>query len=430
MRIFVLCSLIVMLAMGCVAPERPVTPAGITADATPSGASVSPLATPPTDASILADLADAPPMLELLTFAAWSPDNRFLLGIGDQSAWYEATGVPRMASAANVQDWTEEDFVQFARMRAQTRSPQEFDRGYIWTIDMAGDYGFDLFNSVRYLSGSFFAIYPITVATVDASAALIGEKLLALGYVPSEKTLGTLYSLRPGRAIDLDDPSPLRRLGYHNHMFIINSENAPAAAANGETTVLVAASPEIIEAALDARANPSHSLLGDPYYSAVVALIGSAESPVPGTPVGITFVDNSTDFSPKAAMRKGWQFAQPDEVLEQWYVDHPMDAMQAAAYVGSIDKGEFIITVVAALPTSAKAEENAEVFAERLATWNGLVGEQQSDHWEVEGYGSSVVNRIPVIWSIIRAEEGHEGEVNWGIAAPGYTGYFATSIDN
>lgn len=425
MRVFVLCLLVVMLLTGCVAPTIPAGSANLTTPDAP----VSPLATPPTDASILADLAGAPPMLELLTFAAWTPDNRFLLGIGDQSAWYEATGIPRIATAANVQDWSDAEFSDFRRMQAQTRAPEEFDRGSIWTTEMADDYGFDLFNSVRYLGGSFFVFNPVTVATVEAPAALIEEKLLALGYKPTESALGTLYSLRPGRSIDLDDPSPLRRLGYHNHMFIVNSENAPTGAQTGETTILVAAAPEIIEAALDARANPSHSLLGDPYYSAIVALISSAESPIPGTLVGTTFVDNSADFSLRTAMSKGWTFGQPNEVLEQWYVDHPMDAMQAAAYVGTIDNGEFIITVVAALPTTANAEENAAVFAQRLATWNGLVHAEHSDLWVIDAYGSQLFNNIPVIWATIRAGADSERGLQWGVFIPSDAGYFASSLD-
>ena len=197
-----------------------------------NGAPSTPTA-PPAPVAIVDEPAAVAPLLDLLSFVPDTPENRSMVTFGDVDAWYAATGNARIGSLDEIDTLSDaQREAMLFILPTQTLPPDALGLQYLRTGDLRERLGFNYFDAAQMLQAG----QPpdlITALNVNADPAAIGAVLGTAGYTATEASGATLYSLRDDYEIDMQDSSPVGRLGALNRVAVIDERADPA-------TVLIA----------------------------------------------------------------------------------------------------------------------------------------------------------------------------------------------
>lgn len=339
-------------------------------------------------------------MLDLLSYAADTPENRKWLTLGDMGAWYAATGISLVEGIEDLRNRPDAERERWMYSGSNhTIPPRALGAQYALSEDIKGLYGFDYFGALQFMEAGAPPDV-LTAVTVQAGREEIASALLALGYVESPAEGGTLYSLREDYETDLRDASPLGRLGMLNRVVILNE--APGEG-SGRMALLIARADAPIENALNAHAFPAQSLAGDPYYHAIAQALVAEDDIAGGELVGVIFLSEMPTIDPVMLLGNSDDAAERIAELEAWYSANPLSPWLVTALATYVDGEDVWLKAVVAFPPNADGATNAQSLERRLAEYREVLDlNAGNDIWTPASSGSAEIDGVPVAWATMQ----------------------------
>ncbi len=305
------------------------------------------------------------PLLRLLSYVPDTPDYRSFVQYGDQAAWFESWGFEPFASLADFERRGDEgDFTTTAWMfitAEQTLPPNALGLQYVLQDEMRPAFGFDIFNSDRYLQAGEPPEW-ITLVEGNFSERQIGQALTATGYAADELDDTTLYSINEDYEVTLTSDLPrVAQLGDLNRIVV------------GDDRLVIAKATPVIESALDARSGETPSLADDPAFSAAAAALeGEAVSDM-GALVGAILMDGAQLMDPE--FHFGPRLT-PEmlEAFEESLAELPaLPPYDIAAFATYHQTGQSWLVVALVHPEGTDAEAAAEALQARFESYTSAV---------------------------------------------------------
>jgi hypothetical protein len=338
------------------------------------------------------DLTNEPdtPLLQMLRSVPDNRDNRTFVTYGDAALWHESWEVPRIADLDELEDLDEDERQLWLFVLAdQTIPPPTLGLQYLMSDDMADFYGFDFFDTDRFL----YAGSPpddLTIVTGSFDLDEIADALDDLDYDHDELVEGvTLYSLLDDYEVNLEAPSRIGRLGELNRIVL------------QENQIMIARADDVINDAADAQAGEDDSLADNEEFAAAAIALTAPELVDLGDLVGVIFMERDDFADPDSYA----EFVE-DAILAEMNYDDALPDFELAVFATFHREGKTALALLLILDEDDNGAETAEILGDRLRDYISVVtGRDLDDYWDYEDDFSLTVNDRPVAVAIMEVDD-------------------------
>jgi hypothetical protein len=333
--------------------------------------------------------APSDPLLRLLHFVPDTPEARQWVVYGDEAAWLQSWGVPRVDNVDQLDalDRDPHTYWMFI-MPYQTVPPQVLGVNTFLGENQRDYYGFDLFNADRFLEAG---LPPQTISVIESSAEKqqIANTLIATGYQAQELDGGgTLYSILEDNQMALGQNVALPRVGMTgglNRIIVLDGQ------------LIVGRATNVVESSLQAQQGAIPSLAEDAVYTAAAQALDDESLSATGDLVGAIMIPQDAIAADIEALRQSLIAQFGPEALP------PFDLVTFATRHAP---GATYLILDVVFPAGTDAAAAADVLSNRLQNYVSLAtGQPFAERWTFDRATSIEIDGLPVALVVMRVDD-------------------------